>query len=228
MKRSCLIFFAFISAFSLYGKEIEVCSSCEVKTIKEAVALSQDGDVILIKAGVYQEHDILVEKSIHIKGLNGSIVDGENKETIFRFSTDNFSVSGLEIINVGRSYTKDFAAILVSKSDGFIIENNVFKHVFFGILVEKSKNGLNYTTASLSDETAQRVAEAISNQYTISYGEYRGSLKEAVESTGQEWKGTHSIRWDYVRNNRDVDPALLSLSLGHSRFGVSSHYMKGI
>ena len=94
------------------------------------------------------------------------------------------------------------------------------------VYVKESKNGLNYTTASLSDETAQRVAEAISNQYTVSYGEYREALKEAVESTGQEWKGTHSIRWDYVRNNRDVNPALLSLSLGHSRFGVSLHYMK--
>ena len=76
---------------------------------------------------------ILVNKSIHIKGVDGPIVDGENKETIFRFSADNFSISGLEIINVGRSYTKDFAAILVSKSDGFLIENNVFKHVFWMI-----------------------------------------------------------------------------------------------
>ena len=130
MKRISLIFLAFISLFSVYGKEIEVCSGCEVKTIKEAVALSQDGDVILIKEGIYKEHDILVEKSIHIKGLNGPIVDGENKETIFRCAADNFSIRGLEIINVGRSYTKDFAAILVSESDGFVIENNVFKHEF--------------------------------------------------------------------------------------------------
>jgi nitrous oxidase accessory protein len=141
MKKTCLTLLVFISVFSVYGKQIEVCDSCEVTTIKEAVALSQDGDEIIIKGGVYKEHDIVIEKSIHIRGVDGAIVDGENKETIFRFAADDFSISGLEIINVGRSYTKDFAAILVSKSDGFVIENNIFKHVFFGILIEKSKNG---------------------------------------------------------------------------------------
>ncbi len=98
MKKICLTLLVFVSVFSVYGRQIEVCDSCEVKTIKEAVALSQDGDEIIIKEGVYKEHDIVVEKSIHIKGVNGAIVDGENKETIFRFATDGFSISGLEII----------------------------------------------------------------------------------------------------------------------------------
>lgn len=142
MKRISLIFTFLIVSFSLYGKQIEVCGTCEVKTIKDAIEQSVDGDEILIKEGLYKEHDILIEKAVHIKGEEGAVVDGENKETIFRFSADGFSIRGLEIINVGRSYTKDFAAILVSHADGFIIENNVFKHVFFGILVEKSKNGI--------------------------------------------------------------------------------------
>ena len=128
MKRIPLTFLAYFSLFLLYGNQIEVCSTCEVKTIKDAVALSEDGDEIIIKGGVYAEHNILVDKSVHIKGVDGPVVDGENKETIFRCAADNFSISGLEIINVGRSYTKDFAAILVSESDGFVIENNVFKH----------------------------------------------------------------------------------------------------
>lgn len=93
------------------------------------------------------------------------------------------------------------------------------------LYVEQSKNGLNYTTAPLSDETAQRVAEAISSQISINYGEYRASLKEVVESTGQEWKGVHSLRWNYVQNS-DLDLATLSLSLGHSREEISLHYMK--
>jgi hypothetical protein len=96
------------------------------------------------------------------------------------------------------------------------------------IYVEQSKNGLNYTTASLSDETAQKVAEAISNQISINYGEYREALKEAVEFTGQEWKGTHSLRYDYVQENIDKGLAELSLSLGHSREEISLHYLNAI
>lgn len=93
------------------------------------------------------------------------------------------------------------------------------------LYVQQSKNGLNYTTALLSNETAQRVADAISNQVSINYGAYREALKEAVESTGQEWKGSHSLRWDYVQNS-NLDLATLSLSLGHNREEISFHYMK--
>ena len=94
------------------------------------------------------------------------------------------------------------------------------------IYVTQSKNGLNYCTQPLKDEAIiQRVKEAISNQISVNYGEYRMALKEAVESTGQEWKGVHSMRWDYVQNS-DLDLATLSLFLGHSRCEISLYYMK--
>ncbi len=155
MTRFKLIALSLICCVSVYGKQIEVCSSCEVKTIKQAVDLSNDGDVILVKSGVYKEHNIIVNKSIHIKGMDWPVIDGENKETIFKFTADNFSISGLEIINVGQSYTKDFAAILVSRSNDFVIENNIFRKVFFGILIEKSKKGtISYNDLS-GDATSQ-------------------------------------------------------------------------
>jgi len=37
--------------------------------------------------------------------------------------------------------------------------------------IEGSKNGLNYTTSTLSNETAQRVREAIQSGYSVNYGE---------------------------------------------------------
>ena len=156
MTRLKLIALSLICCVSVYGKQIEVCSSCDVKTIKQAVELSKDGDVILVKSGVYKEHDIIINKSIHIKGMDWPVIDGENKETIFRFTADNFSISGLEIINVGQSYTKDFAAILVSESNDFVIENNILKKVFFGILVEKSKKG----TISNNDVSSDAITQA--------------------------------------------------------------------
>jgi hypothetical protein len=94
------------------------------------------------------------------------------------------------------------------------------------IYVTQSKNGLNYCTQPLKDEAIiQRVKEAISNQISVNYGEYRMALKEAVESTGQEWRGVHSMRWDYVQNS-NLDFATFSLSLGHSREEISLHYAK--
>ena len=154
MTRFKLIVLCLICCVSVYAKQIEVCSNCDVKTIKQAVELSSDGDVIIVKSGIYKEHDIIINKSIHIKGVDWPVIDGENKETIFRFTADNFSISGLEIINVGQSYTKDFAAILVSESNNFVIENNILRKVFFGILVEKSKKGtISYNEVSSDAET---------------------------------------------------------------------------
>lgn len=141
MRAAGLFVILFLSFFYGQGKQIEVCDSCDTNSIREALEKAEDGDEILVKSGVYKEHGILVNKSVTIRGEGLPLVDGEFKETIFRITADGVSVSGLEIINVGQSYTKDFAAILVSDSDGFIIENNVFKKVFFGILIEKSKNG---------------------------------------------------------------------------------------
>jgi len=138
-------FFIFLSFFfnTIHAKQIEVCSTCEVKTIKEAILLADNGDEIIIKSGVYKEHGvILINKSVKIIGIGNPIIDGENKETILKVKADNFSIEGLTIINVGQSYTKDFAAILVSKSSHFTIKNNILKDVFFGILIEKSKHGI--------------------------------------------------------------------------------------
>ena len=155
MTRFKLIVLSLICCVSVYGKQIEVCSSCDVKTIKQAVDLSSNGDVILVNGGIYKEHNIVINKSVHIKGVDRPVVDGENKETIFRITADNFSISGLEIINVGRSYTKDFAAILVSESNNFVIENNILRKVFFGILIEKSKKGTISNNEVSSDATSQ-------------------------------------------------------------------------
>ena len=66
MKRIALLFLSLNCLFSLYGKQIEVCSDCEIKTIKQAVSIANDGDEILIHSGVYKEHDIFVNKKLMI------------------------------------------------------------------------------------------------------------------------------------------------------------------
>ena len=120
----------------------EVCESCDYNSIQDAVDNAISGDSIIIKAGVYKEFAIRIEKEIHLIGEENSIIDGENNGTIINVSAENFSIKGLTIKNVGISYTKDYAAILVSRSKYFTIENNILRNVFFGILIEKSKYGL--------------------------------------------------------------------------------------
>ncbi|EAR02373.1 nitrous oxide reductase family maturation protein NosD [Maribacter sp. HTCC2170] len=133
--------FVFFIGITLWGKTIEVCIDCEVKTIKNGVALAADFDTILVKKGTYKEFNIVIDKPLTVIGVNYPIIDGEDQGEIITIVSDNVTIDGLFIINVGTSYTSDYAAIRVVKSKNFLIQNVVLEKLFFGIYLEKSKDG---------------------------------------------------------------------------------------
>ena len=145
----CFLLFHFGN--HLWAGTITVCGSCEVKTIKEGVALAADFDTLLIKKGTYKEFNIQVSKPLTIIGENYPVIDGEDNGEIITIVSDNVTVDGLFIINVGTSYTADYAAIRVVQSENFLIQNVVLEKLFFGIYLEKSKNGRVYHNKIIGD-----------------------------------------------------------------------------
>ncbi len=123
------------------AKTITVCPDCTANTIKKGIVLASDFDTLLIKKGTYKEFNIRVNKPLTIVGENYPIIDGEDKGEIFTVISDNVTIDGLFIINVGTSYTEDYAAIRVVKSKNFLIQNVVLEKLFFGIYLEKSRDG---------------------------------------------------------------------------------------
>lgn len=95
------------------------------------------------------------------------------------------------------------------------------------LTVSGSKNGLNYQTKELSPELIERVAQAIENDYKVSYQDYRDTLKEVVEETGQTWNGTHSLRYDFAQQEiaEGISLAEISSTMGHSREEITVHYL---
>ncbi len=144
------VFILFMGA-SLWGKTIEVCSSCKVKSIKEGVALATDFDTLLVKKGTYREFNIVIDKPLTLMGEEFPVIDGEDQGEIITITSDNVTVDGLFIINVGTSYTSDYAAIRVVKSKNFLIQNVVLEKLFFGIYLEKSQNGRVYHNNIVGD-----------------------------------------------------------------------------
>ena len=133
-----LIFF-----FSGRAQVVEVCPTCEVSSIQKAIDLADNGDTIKIKKGTYREQEIkIIDKSLHLIGENYPVIDAQAKGTALTIRAENFSVEGLKVINIGTSHTSDHAAILISGSKNFRIERNRLENIFFGILVEKSSNGV--------------------------------------------------------------------------------------
>lgn len=136
-----LYLFSFFILFQAKATTLYVGKSYHIKTITEGISLAKNGDTILVEEGIYKEHGIKILKGVHLIGKGNPILDGEFKENILQITADNFSLEGFTIRNVGTSYTKDYAAVLVSKSNQFLIKNNVLENVFFGFLIEKSHNG---------------------------------------------------------------------------------------
>lgn len=137
-----LLFLIFLFWSSIIAAQsIEVCNSCKTRSIATAINNAVSGDTIIVKEGTYKEYNILVDKPLTIVGENMPVIDGEDKGEILRIVSDHVTIDGLKIINVGTSYTSDYAAIRVVKSDHFLIQNIVLEKLFFGIYIEKSNNG---------------------------------------------------------------------------------------
>ncbi|MCM8569311.1 nitrous oxide reductase family maturation protein NosD [Gramella jeungdoensis] len=139
-----MVFILSLFLFSFnYGtaNTIEVCGSCNYKTIKTAIEEASANDTILIQKGIYQEYNIHITKPLTIIGKGLPVIDGEDQGEIITIEADNVTVDGLKIINVGTSYTTDFAAVRVVKSENFLIKNLELEKLFFGIYLEKAKNG---------------------------------------------------------------------------------------
>lgn len=134
------IFFQF-SAFGLFAQKLEVCASCDHTSIKNAIEKASESDTIIIKKGIYKEYNIGITKPITIVGETGAVIDGENKGEIITIQANNVTLDGLTIANVGTSYTTDYAAVRVVKSENFLLQNLNLERLFFGIYLEKAKNG---------------------------------------------------------------------------------------
>lgn len=123
------------------AQNIEVCAQCEITTIAEAIELASPNSIIIVKEGRYNEHEIIVNKPVTIIGEKGAIIDGEKQGSTIRVHSDDVTIKGFTIENVGFSHTEEFAAIHIQKSKRFSIVENSLRHVFFGILIEASKDG---------------------------------------------------------------------------------------
>ncbi|WGF91615.1 nitrous oxide reductase family maturation protein NosD [Aequorivita marisscotiae] len=125
----------------MWSKTITVCATCPVKSINEAILQAEEGDTVFVKKGIYKEANIKINKSIALIGENLPTIDGEKKGEIITIGTDNVTLDGFKIINVGVSYTTDYAAVRVVNSEGFVIKNLELEKLFFGIYLQKSNNG---------------------------------------------------------------------------------------
>ena len=147
----------FLLSSQLYANAIKVCVDCKIASISEGICMASNGDSLLVAKGVYAETKIIIDKSIHVIGIDNPTIDAQNKaESIFVVYASNFSISGFNIENIASSYTKEVAGIFISKGNNFVLQNNTFKNVFYAFIIQNAKYGLvlnNKINGSFKDET---------------------------------------------------------------------------
>jgi nitrous oxidase accessory protein len=135
---SCMLLLCFQS----FAKTINVGKQHAFTSITQALVSATNGDTIFVHPGLYKEGNIIIDKTVHLKGINYPVIDGQKKFEAVTIKADNVSFQGFKIINSGSSSTDDLAGIKLSGVKGVVIRNNILDNTNFGIYVLGSTNSL--------------------------------------------------------------------------------------
>lgn len=154
-----LFVFSFLNGSVAVAGDLEVCETCPYTSVKQATEAAKAGDRIIVRKGVYYENDIIISKKISLKGIGSPVIDAGNKNGIFTIDkTDSVLIEGFTLRNIEISYSRDFAAVKVFRSNYCTVKNNLIENAFFGIQLEKSDN----TEVSNNRVSGKAVKEASS------------------------------------------------------------------
>lgn len=137
-----IVLFFFIFSLPCLSKDWIVKKDGSVRSIKQALALSQDGDRIVIHAGRYAEGNIVVDKTVTLIGEGEAIIDGEGKGEILTVKANGVTIRKLIIQNAGISYVQENAGVRLKEVSGCVVEDNRFEMNFFAIYLAKSSDCL--------------------------------------------------------------------------------------
>jgi len=126
-------------AFCAKGKTIRVGKLKPFKSIQAAIDFSVNGDTILVDPGLYKEKNIIIQKSITLKGIGFPVLDGDKKYAIISVKAKNVLIEGFKLQRTGRSEIRDLGAIMIYDSYKVSAINNILDDTNFGIYVQNSK-----------------------------------------------------------------------------------------
>lgn len=140
MKRLLVFILVVLSFCTVAGRVIHVGKTEATHSIKNAIALSKEGDTLLVHAGVYKEGNIIVNKRIVLKGLGLPVLDGQKKFELISVKANGVTIDGFKIIHSGISSMDDMGGIKIYDCRDVVIENNILEDTFFGIYTQFGKN----------------------------------------------------------------------------------------
>lgn len=134
-----LIFFTLLYC-SASASNIYVGAKRSHRTISSALNAAHPRDTVFVDAGHYREKNLIINKSVVLKGIGSPVLDGEKKYEIISITADGVVVDGFKLIHSGISSLEDLSGIKIYDSRNVVIRNNILEDTFFGIYIQ---NGIN-------------------------------------------------------------------------------------
>lgn len=210
-----IVWMFWLMSWSAEAMVWNICAECKIKSPEEGLALASPHDTLLFAPGIYACQNFTITKPIVLIGADGAQLDGRKKEYIIKILSDSVIISNLHLINSGRSYTHDFAAVYAFKSKNFRIENVKVERSFFGFLLEKCgfaqiQGNTIVGTAKREDESGNGIHLWHCDQMEISenevYGMRDGIYLEFVDDSHVHHNYSHNnVRYGlhFMFSNRD-------------------------
>lgn len=194
----------------LTGRSITVSKQGPVTSVKQAIALATPGDTIRIKNGVYQEGNILIEKSLTILGEGYPVLDGQNKYEILTIHAQRVTIQGLCLQRTGIASIQDLAGIKVLDSKFIRILDNRFTDTFFGVHISNSSQ------CWIEDNTL--TADAVA-EHQIGNGIHLWKCEHVTITDNKVHGHRDGIYFEFVTNSLITG----NYSEGNMRYGL--HFM---
>jgi len=244
---------AFRYAKENYGvKDIEKLSSEHIKSYLESKIA--DG----IKYSTFQKYAAALEK---LEVALNKYAETHNTGKVYNFDLSSVREQAREVLErtqPTRAYENPRALIEnIRNNDYKIIAQAQYEGGFrvseLNHLSEKNfKEGNVFQVISgkggkdrevpLSKETYEALksllgkADPSDGKYKFDMNDYRNALKEAAEKSGQEYTGSHGLRWNFAQEKfaelqqqgKTYEQALQEVShlLGHERADITEHYLR--
>ena len=118
---------------------IKVGKGQAIAGIQQGIDMATAGDTVLVAEGIYRQGNIIINKSIVLKGVGHPVLDGEKKYELLSIRSPNVTVDGFLIRNSGHSSMTDIAGIKIYNTHDINIVNNILEDNFFGIYSQQGR-----------------------------------------------------------------------------------------
>ena len=199
---ACLILLTSFQVRS-FAREITVGKGLTYSSITEALHVSNEGDTIVVKNGVYKEN-IVINKSVQLIGENQPIIDGNYRGDVVRIEADKAVIRGFTIIKSGGDLRKDESGIKLVNSEGVTIEGNMLEDVIIGFYLFSSPGNTirNNTSFGRADSTTEETNGNGIHLWKSPNNTIVGNhIKKHRDGIYVEFSPGNSIRDNHCKNN---------------------------